>query len=195
MPKLRPSFTSVTAGLTALLVAATTARSARADDQAIAQAAVLSREADKLQAEGKVSEACDKYHQAQSLDPHGDTVLAEALCREKEGKVGTAYNLFVVAEKAAKDESRSDHLQTAKQHENTLFAKLPRLVVVVPAESNAPGLEIDAGVQIVPQDQWGKPFPIDPGTLTITASAPGKKPGRRRSRRRPAPSRTSASPS
>ena len=131
MPKLRPSYPRVAVGLTALVLA-TTARVALADDQAIAQAAVLSREADKLLKDGKTSEACEKYKQAQSLDPNGDTILAEALCREKEGKVGTAFNLFVQAEKIAKDENRSDHLATAKQHENTLFAKLPRVVIIVP---------------------------------------------------------------
>src|SRR5258708_5462328 len=147
---------------------------ALADDDAVTRAAVLSREAEKLEADGKISEACEKYAQSQALDPRGGTLLDEAICREKEGKTGTAYNLFVQAEKVAQSEKQADRANTAKQHESGLFAKLARLTVNVPKEAMTDGLEIDAGVQVIPQSEWGKPYPVDAGTLKITATAPAK---------------------
>jgi hypothetical protein len=147
---------------------------ALADDDAVAKAAVLSREGEKLLKDGKTGEACDKYQQSQALDPRGETLLDEALCREKEGKLGTAYNLFIAAEKAANDEKRNDRALTAKQHQNSLFAKLPRLSVNVPKESVTDGLEISAGGQVIPQSEWGKPYPVDGGSLKVSASAPAR---------------------
>ena len=147
---------------------------ARADDDAVSRAAVLSREAEKLEGEGKFGEACDKLEQSQALDPRGGTILDLALCREKQGRVGTAYNLFEQAEKAALAEKRTDRVTTAKVHKNSLFAKLPRLTVTVPKESEVKGLEIAAGGQIIPESEWGKAYPVDAGTLKVTASAPDK---------------------
>lgn len=147
---------------------------ALADDDAVSRAAVLSREAEKLESEGKYGEACDKLEQSQSLDPRGGTILDLALCREKQGRVGTAYNLFEQAEKAAVAEKRSDRITTAKVHKNSLFAKLPRLTVTVPKESEVKGLEVSAGGQVIPQSEWGKAYPVDAGTIKVSASAPEK---------------------
>ena len=149
-------------------------RVARADDDAVSKAAVLAREAEKLEGDGKYPEACEKLAASQELDPRGGTLLDLALCREKEGKTGTAYNLFEKAEKAANDEKRSDRVSTARIHKNSLFAKLARLTVTVPKDAEAKGLEVAAGGQIVPQSEWGKSYPVDSGSIKVTASAPEK---------------------
>lgn len=135
---------------------------------------MLAREAEKLQSEGKTAEACDKLEQSQALDPRGGTLLDLALCREKEGKVGTAYNLFDEAEKIASQEKRSDRVTTAKVHKNQLFAKLPRLTVNVPKEAQTKGLEITAGGQVIPEAEWGKAYPVDSGNIEVMATAPEK---------------------
>lgn len=164
-----------------LAAAMCAAAPAFADDDAVARAAVLTREAETALAAGKVSEACGKLAQSQALDPRGSTLLDLALCREKEGRIGTAYKLFEAAEKLANTEKRADRAATAKQRRNALFAKLPRVTVTVPGEATVPGLEVRVGLasdplaqEIVPISEWGKAIPADPGDLRATASAPGK---------------------
>ncbi|HTJ84737.1 MAG TPA: hypothetical protein VL400_23620, partial [Polyangiaceae bacterium] len=132
-------------------------------------------------ASGKVAEACAKLDDSQALDPRGSTLLDLALCREKEGRIGTAYNLFEAAEKAANEEKRTDRATTARAHRNALYAKLPRVTVTVPKDAIVDGLEIRAGLasdlraqNLIPPSEWGKAYPVDPGDLRVTASAPSK---------------------
>jgi len=154
---------------------------AYADDDKVARAAVLSREAETLMSSGKTAEACNKLADSQTLDPRGGTLLDLALCREKEGRIGTAYTLFEAAEKTANAESRSDRATTARTHRNTLFAKVPRVIVNVPKDVVVEGIEVRAGLasdlraqHVIPPSEWGKPYPVDPGDLRVTASAPAK---------------------
>lgn len=142
----------------------------------VGKAAVLAREAEKLIADGKVAEGCDKLEESQALDPRGGTLLDLALCRDKEGRTGTAYNLLEAAEKALIQEKKTDRATTAKAKKNALYLKLPRLTVNVPKDAAVAGLEIRAGKQVIPESEWGKPYPVDPGTLKVTATAPQKAP-------------------
>ncbi|MBL8742979.1 MAG: hypothetical protein JNK04_17845, partial [Myxococcales bacterium] len=98
------------------------------------RAAVLAREAETLLSAGKTAEACDKLEESQSLDPRGATLLDLALCREKEGRLGTAYLLFDQAEKVATEEKRTDRANTARSHKKDMYLKVPRVTVVVPKE-------------------------------------------------------------
>lgn len=153
---------------------------ARAQDPK-AQAALLAREAEDLLGQGKVAEACDKLHDSQVLDPRGSTLLDLALCREKEGRIGTAYVLFERAEKVANDEKRNDRAATAKSHKTALYLKLARVTVNVPKEVLVPGLEVRVGLakdpkglNVVPESEWGKGFPADPGEVKVMVTAPNK---------------------
>jgi hypothetical protein len=157
------------------------ATKAEAQEDRVARAAVLAREAEDLLAKGSVPEACNKLEESQALDPRGGTLLDLALCREREGRIGTAYNLFVDAEKIATEEKRNDRVTTARVRKNALFLKLPRLTINVPAEVVVEGLEIRLGhagdlrsMKLVPQSEWGKPIIADTGDLVVMASAPKK---------------------
>lgn len=158
----------------------TWAGSARAQDN-VAKAAVLSRDAETLLAAGKTAEACDKLEESQGLDPRGSTLLDLALCREKEGRLGTAYLLFDQAEKAATAEKRTDRANTARSHKKDMYLKVPRVTVVVPKDAIVDGMEVRVGLaanaralNIVPQSEWGKAFPVDPGDLKVMVTAPAK---------------------
>jgi hypothetical protein len=153
---------------------------ALADDNK-AKAAVLSREAEDLMAQGKVPEACDKLEESQVLDPRGGTLLDLALCREKEGRIGTAYFLFEQAEKVAIEEKRNDRVTTARVKKNALFAKVPRVTVTVPKTSEVDGMEVRVGLAtslktlvLMPKSEWGKGFPADVGNVKVMVTAPGK---------------------
>lgn len=132
-------------------------------------------------AAGKTAEACDKLEESQSLDPRGATLLDLALCREKEGRLGTAYLLFDQAEKVATDEKRTDRAGTARGHKKDMYLKVPRVTIVVPKEAVVDGMEVRVGLaanaralNIVPSSEWGKAFPVDPGDLKVMVTAPAK---------------------
>jgi hypothetical protein len=146
-----------------------------------ARAAVLSREAEDLMAQGKTAEACEKLEESQLLDPRGGTLLDLALCREKEGRIGTAYILFEQAEKVALEEKRNDRVTTARVKKNALFAKVPRVTVTVPKTSEVDGMEVRVGLAtslktlvLMPKSEWGKAFPADVGNVKVMVTAPGK---------------------
>lgn len=167
---------SASVGLVTLL---SSARALAEDPKA--RAAVLAREAEDLLAAGKTVEACDKLEESQSLDPRGGTVLDLALCREKEGRIGTAYLLFDEAERIATEEKRSERVTTAKNHKKELFLRVPRVTVTVPKEVLVEGLEVRVGLaanaralNLIPPSEWGKSFPTDPGEVKVMVTAPKK---------------------
>ncbi len=177
----RTNLRTIAVALAAAAFAYGPASSAWAQDDKVAKAAVLARDAETLMQAGKVGEACDKLEESQALDPRGSTVLDLALCREKEGRIGTAYLLFDQAEKIATDEKRTDRANTASARKKALFLKLPRVTVVVPKEVVVDGLEVRVGLaanaralNVVPPSEWGKGFPVDPGDLKVMVTAPAK---------------------
>jgi hypothetical protein len=151
---------------------------ALAQDNA-AKGAILAREAESLMASGKVAEACAKLDESQRIDPRGSTLLDLALCREKEGRIGTAYRLFEDVEKVSLKENRNDRVTTARVRKNALFAKVPRLTLTVPSVE---GIEVRVGLAsdpaaatLVSPSEYGKALAVDPGELRVAASAPGHK--------------------
>ncbi|NUO48627.1 MAG: hypothetical protein HOV80_07195 [Polyangiaceae bacterium] len=154
---------------------------ALAQDDKVAKAAVLAREAETLMSQGKTSEACDKLEESQLLDPRGGTLLDLALCREKEGRLGTAYVLFERAEKVALEEKRNDRVTTARVKKNALFAKVPRVTVTVPKAAEVDGMEVRVGLaaspnalMLIPKSEWGRSFPTDSGPVKVQVTAPEK---------------------
>lgn len=144
-----------------------------ADDDAEVKAAALAREAEKDMKAGKTTEACDKYEKSHALDPRGETILAEALCREKEGRIGTAYNLYQLAEKVSNDEGRTDRASTARSKASAISGKVAKLTLTPPKEA-IPGLIVTVGGQPIPNEQFGKPYAVDVGELKVVATAPAK---------------------
>src|SRR5690606_805973 len=108
----------------------------------------------------------------------GASVLDLALCREKQGRTGSAYVLYEEAEKRAIEEKRNDRLTTARQKKNVLFAKVPRATVTVKERHD--GLAVMVGPVLVPASEYGKPYPVDPGDHEVVATAPGRAEHRQR---------------
>ncbi len=153
-------------------------RTALAQDDA-ARGAVLAREAETLMSAGKTAEACAKLDESQRIDPRGSTLLDLAFCREKEGRVGSAYRHFEEVERISVKENRTDRVTTARVRKNALFAKVPRLTLTVPSVEGIEvrvGLAADpASMTLVPASEYGKGYAADPGELRVAASAPGHK--------------------
>ena len=141
-----------------------------------AQAEVLFRQGRDLMTKGKYAEACAALQESEKLEPAVTTLLNLAGCREKLGQVATAWGLFLDAERQTRSatDAATQQLHTVAQtHAAQLEPRLSRLVINVPKTSQVDQLEIHRGQDRVDPAMWNRALPIDGGTYTITAHAPG----------------------
>ncbi|WP_146647362.1 hypothetical protein [Labilithrix luteola] len=142
---------------------------AHAGNEAAAQA--LFDEAKKLVGEKRYAEACPKFAESNRLDRGAGTLIHLADCYEKNGQVASAWATFTDAASAAQALGRKDWEDLARKRATTLEPKLSRIAVKVP--SPTPGLEITRDGEKVAEPSWGMSLPVDPGTHTLEARAPG----------------------
>ncbi len=147
---------------------------AKPGPQERAAAEALFREGKKLMAAGSVAEACRRFEESQRIDPQGGTLLALALCHEKEGRVATAWVEYREAAETAKTAGRPDRVAIAGKGAAALEPRLPRLSVTVPKASLQPGLTILRDGEELGQGAWDTAVPVDPGVHEVQASAPGR---------------------
>ncbi|WP_437312396.1 hypothetical protein [Sorangium sp. So ce385] len=156
-----------------------------AADKALAEG--LFQDGKKLMDEGKLTEACPKLAESQRVDPTVGTLLNLAVCHEKEGKTASAWAEFKEASALAATAGQQDRSQFAAKRAAELEARLTRLVLEI-AEA-APGMSITLnGQQLSAAAATGSGIPVDPGTATIEAKAPGKQPWSQQVTLEPGPS-------
>jgi hypothetical protein len=145
---------------------------ALAGDEAAAEALFL--EAKRLAAEGKLAEACPKFAESNRLDRGAGTLIHLADCYEKNHQTASAWATFREAASAAQGLGRSDWEKLATSRAAALEPKLARLTIKVvdPAE----GIAVTRDGAATSQASWGVPIPVDVGTHTVVASAPGRRP-------------------
>ena len=156
-----------------LLVALT----AHADAQpSSAQAEVLFRQGKQLMAAKNYPEACAAFDASQKLDPSLATLLNQADCREQNGQFATAWGLFLDAARQTRTASDAASVQMHKvagQRAAKLEPKLSKLTIVVAPDTKLPGLEITRNGTLVDPGTWNRTLPVDGGTFTVVAKAPG----------------------
>jgi hypothetical protein len=145
---------------------------ARADDSAAAQA--LFDQAKKAMAAHRYAEACPKLEESLRLQEAVGTLLNLADCYEKEGKLASAWSKYLEVATKARAAGQAARARIGHDRAAALAPKLSNLVVDV--ASRADGLEIRRDGTLVGEAEWGSAIPADPGTHTIDASAPGRKP-------------------
>ena len=162
--------------LCALLALSTFGRDAIADASAADRAAAraLFDQGRTLTSQGKYAEACPKFEESQRLDPGIGTQFNLADCFERTGRTATAWAMFLDVASAARQAGQKDREKVARARAAALDPKLSRLSVTVAEE--APGLEVKRDGSSMGKALWGTAVPVDPGTHTIEASAPGRKP-------------------
>ncbi|WP_437596347.1 hypothetical protein WMF28_27550 [Sorangium sp. So ce590] len=124
---------------------------------------------------GRVAEACAVLEQGRTLDPTAINLLLRlGECLARAGRTAGAWNVF--SEAAAIAKSAGDpRAARAAALAAALEPRLSRMAIEPPAAGAAPGLEIRRdGVLILPA-QWGQALPVDPGTHTVEARAPGRR--------------------
>jgi hypothetical protein len=136
------------------------------------EAEVLFRDGRDLIKRGKLAAGCDKLAASERLETSVGTLLNLGDCREKLGKLASAWAAFRKAEAMAKRSGSDDKRQAeAARRAAQLEPKLSNLVIEVP--SGTAGLVVHRDGEVVDQAVWNTAMPVDPGTYTITAEAPG----------------------
>jgi hypothetical protein len=135
------------------------------------------RRGKELMAAGKVAEACAAFDASQRLDPKTTTLLNQANCREKNGQLATAWELFregVRRTEGAADKASQQMHASATERAGQLEPRLSTLLVAVPAGSRIAGLEILRDGQVLDPAIWDRALPIDGGSHAVVARAPGR---------------------
>jgi len=144
-------------------------------EKATAQA--LFEDALQLMGAKRYAEACPKLEESERLDPALGTRFRLSECEEAVGRLASAWAGFLEVADLAHAAGQAERETVARARAATIEPKLSRVKVDV-TKPDTPGLEVAHDHEIVGRGQWGTPVPIDPGTYTITATAPGKKPWR-----------------
>lgn len=175
MPRLRRPLAvlAVSTLLSAAAVCGYTPTAWAQSQSSIAEA--MYQEGRQLMEAGRYAEACPKFEESQKLEPGMGTLLNLATCNEKLGKSATAWSQFSEAYSILTKETDEQRAAYAKERRDSLATALSRITIQVPASSRTAGLVVTLDGVAVGSAAWGVAVPVDPGTHTIKAEAPGHK--------------------
>ena len=161
--RLAHAVRAVVVVLAALILAGTA--HAQSENKAAAEAAF--RQGRDLMSKGDFAAACMAFRSSQTLDPQLGTQYNLGLCYEKAGMLASAWG--ELTDLAARD-TNAARRKDAAQRARKLEPKLVKLLIVI--RESKPGLVVRRdGADITPL--VGVATPVDPGTSTIEAEAPG----------------------
>lgn len=126
---------------------------------------------------GRVDEACARFEQSLALDPQVGTRMNLADCREKQGRLIEAYQLYEYGAAEAEQENKPGRLEFARKQLERLAGSLVRIRLKV---TEVPGLQLRlvavTGTRELPPPVWSRTVITDPGPFSIEASATDHKP-------------------
>ena len=135
----------------------------------------LFREGRALLKQGKLQDACDKFEASEMVEPSVGTLLNLGDCRERLGKLATAWAAFRKAEAVARSSGKDEKREAeARRRADRLEPQLPTLTIQ--ASKPPAGLVIKRNGEKIEPGVYATAVPVDPGTYHITAEAPGYKP-------------------
>jgi hypothetical protein len=141
-----------------------------------AGAEALFREGRTLIKQGNLKAGCDKLEASEKLESSVGTLLNLGDCREKLGKLASAWAAFRKAESIAKrDGNDKKRQQEAKRRALKLEPDLANITVQVGPKSKSDGLVIKRDGEVVDAAVYGTAIVVDPGSHTVVAEAPGYK--------------------
>ncbi|UQA63474.1 tetratricopeptide repeat protein [Polyangium aurulentum] len=122
----------------------------------------------------KHKEALEEFRASYKAVASPNSHLYIARCLRETGQKAEAYLEFdaVVAEAQTAGEKYAATGEQAKTERDELASKIA--LVTVNVASPAPGATLTIGGKTVPEDRWGKPYPVAPGSVDVTLEAPGK---------------------
>jgi hypothetical protein len=153
-----------------MLAAAPALAQLSAQDKAVADA--FFADGLKLLRAGKYADACPKLAESERIDPAVGTALYLGECYERTGRVASAQAMFQEGYDFAR--RRGDtRAAIAKDHHDKLVPST--LTLTLAPGARAAGLEVKRDGVTISTLELGLALPMDGGTHTIVASAPGKK--------------------
>lgn len=151
---------------------------AKADTGDVVMSEVLFRDGKDLLARKDYARACPKLAESFRLDPASGTLLALAVCHEREGKLASAWGEYADVASRSKLEARPDRERAARAKAAELEPRLSTLTIALSEGAAVAGLEIRRGGVLVAPAWLGTAVPVDGGPVTIEAAAPGRRPWR-----------------
>ncbi len=136
----------------------------------------LFRDGRQLLKQGLIDEACDKFQQSRELEAKVGTLLNLADCRERQGKLATAWELFLETKAFAARQKDTVVAAEAAKRAAAIEGKRAFLTVAVAADRRLPGMIVTRNGAEVPLATWDQALPIDPGSYVIEAKAPDHQP-------------------
>jgi hypothetical protein len=141
------------------------------------QAEKLFRDAKALMKQGQEAEACDLFEASQRLEANVATLASLADCREKTGRVASAWGFFVDVERLTRGNPAMTVLNdTAKRRAAALEPHLSYLTINVADDVRVDGLVVRRNHEPVDPAVWNRAVPVDGGDHEIEAEAPGQEP-------------------
>jgi tetratricopeptide (TPR) repeat protein len=134
----------------------------------------LFKQAKKLMADKRYSEACPKFEDSNKLDPGIGGQLNIGKCYEEWGKIGRAYRAYAEAEAQAK-ESKDPRLDKIHELVAAIEPQVPKLTIRVAPDADTDGLKVTIDGVPVGSSDFGQPQRVDPGPKTVEYTLHGKK--------------------
>lgn len=125
---------------------------------------------------GRAKEACEVLDQSIAIEQAINTHYQLGKCHEALGHYATAHAAFLRAATMANTAGDKDRFDAAQKAADELKAKIASAVIVVPTENRPTGLVVTRDGEEIPDSEWGKATPLDPGEHVFTAKAPGYEP-------------------
>ena len=142
-----------------------------------AGAEALFREGRTLIKQGNLKAGCDKLEASEKLESSVGTLLNLGDCREKLGKLASAWASFRKAEAIAKRDGNDKKRQLeAKRRALKIEPDLANITIQVGPKSKSNGLVIKRDGEVIDAEVWGDAIVVDPGSHVVVAEAPGYKP-------------------
>jgi hypothetical protein len=138
----------------------------------LASARDLFAEARRAEENGQWSEALSKLNAVANVKMTPQVRFHLGLCQEHMGQLVEALNSFERAKSEAAEQNLPIVVDEAKEHTASVRARLPKLLIVLPAGTADAKVEVDG--QIVASVLLSRPLPFDPGQHKIVATAPGR---------------------
>ncbi len=136
------------------------------------QADALFSEGRELLEKGRYAEACAKLAKSEELAPAVGTLLNLAYCWEQAGRLKSALDAYSQADSLASAAGETKRAIFAKERYAAVEPRTTKLVVKLGAPE-APGLEVKRNGVVMNKADLGRPSPVDPGEVALTAAAPG----------------------
>jgi hypothetical protein len=138
------------------------------------RADAIFREGQTLHDKGAIHEACEKFAEAQRIDPALGGLLNLASCHADEGRTATAHAEFVEADRLASQRGAAEKERQQFAHTQALEMEKKLSVVLLLGAPEAGVTEVQIDGKALDRAAWAAPIELDPGEHTFSFAAPGK---------------------